>query len=122
VTAEPEFTPPPKDEVCEKGEPTDDTSGYHFNPGRLEKSNDACAVADSNLKRDEAAILKATAARPPANSKPWDKKAALLRIAPIQKRFALDKTELAKLGESGVAVLPRTAMPSYAYAYHEIFQ
>ncbi|MEO7735274.1 MAG: DUF3160 domain-containing protein [Kofleriaceae bacterium] len=79
---------------------------------------------DTNLTRDEAAILAAHK-RPsgkPLPHTPWNHKTPPARLALITQRFELAPPELERLRQTGVVVPARLALPSYAYGYHEIFQ
>jgi hypothetical protein len=83
----------------------------------------ACSVARVNFSRDADAILAAHG-RPgkPAPRAAWDHKARPERLDLIRRRFELAPDELTQLNRTGVVVPARLTQPSYAYAYHEIFQ
>ncbi len=50
------------------------------------------------------------------------RRSLVLRLAPVKSRFGLTAAELAKLDRNGFVVPSRLAFPSYAVAYHEIYQ
>ena len=87
---------------------------------------DRCAVADSNLARVEAAILRAHdqggPARAAAPSKPWDHVRPPLYARLVAHRLALGADEQQHLARDGFVVLPRMTFASYASAFHEIYQ
>ena len=87
---------------------------------------DRCAVADSNLARVEAAILRAhddAGSRPAAPAtRPWDHKRAPLYDKLVANRLALAPAEQQHLARDGFVVLPRLPFASYAAAFHEIYQ
>lgn len=89
---------------------------------RRVSAKDPCAVADDNLARDEAAILKAKPQAAAAHHEAWDHKARPQFLDLIRRRFELQPSEIAVLERIGFAVPARLEMPSYAHAYHEIFQ
>src|SRR5262249_22665451 len=74
------------------------------------------------LAQAEAAIL---AAPPPARgaaAAPWDHRSGLARLALISRRFGLDDDEQRRLQRDGLVAAARLAQPSYAWAYHDIYQ
>lgn len=85
---------------------------------------DACSVARVNFSRDATAILAEPHALPnkPMLWTPWDHRTRPERLERIRRRFELAPDELARLAQTGVVVPARLEQPSYAYAYHEIFQ
>ncbi len=87
---------------------------------------DRCAVADSNLARVEAAILRAhDAGGPPGAavpSKPWDRARPPLYDKLVAHRLALGADEQQHLARDGFVILPRMTFASYAAAFHEIYQ
>lgn len=89
---------------------------------RRATATDPCAVADTHLARDEARILAETQPGPIAARVPWDRKTKPRFLDLIRRRFELQPSELAVLGRIGFAVPARLEMPSYAHAYHEVFQ
>ncbi|HEX3480769.1 MAG TPA: DUF3160 domain-containing protein [Kofleriaceae bacterium] len=83
----------------------------------------ACSVARVNFARDAEAILAAHGRTgKPAPRTPWDHRTRPERLDQVRRRFELAPDELAQLGRTGVVVPARLTQPSYAYAYHEIFQ
>lgn len=82
----------------------------------------ACSVARPNLSRDAAAILAAKPHGKPLPRAAWNHKARPEHLDLIRRRFELAPDELAQLTRTGVAVPARLEQPSYAFAYHEIFQ
>src|SRR5262245_16629893 len=104
----------------------DDGDALPANHKRLRPDRiDACSVSSTNLARDAAAIVGASDARSErraAPRTPWNHRATPERLDVIRRRFELDTPELAQLGKTGVVVPARLEQPSYAYAYHEIFQ
>jgi hypothetical protein len=90
--------------------------------GRQASSKNPCTVADDNLARDEAEILKA---RPPAAAAPrqaWDHKSSPQFLKSILGRFELQPAELAMINRAGFVVPARLEARSYTHGYHEIFQ
>jgi hypothetical protein len=96
----------------------DASADGHRRPRRI----DACSVNAGNLARDASAIVVASGRREPAPRNVWNHRTTPERLDAIRRRFELDATELARLGKTGVVVAARLEQPSYAYAYHEIFQ
>jgi hypothetical protein len=89
---------------------------------RVASSKNPCAVADDNLAREEAEILKP---KPPAAAAPqqaWDHKSKPRFLEAIVRRFELQPAELTVLNRAGFAVPARLEVPSYANGSHEIFQ
>jgi hypothetical protein len=95
---------------------------------RVTSSKNPCAVADNNLARDEAEILRpkppAAAASPQASphTSNWDHKSKPRFLDAILRRFELQPAELSVLNRAGFAVPARLEVPSYTHGYHEIFQ
>ena len=70
-------------------------------------SKDPCAVADNNLAREEAEILKP---KPPAAAtaaQVWDHKSKPQFLDAIRRRFALQPAELTIIDRAGFAVPAR---------------
>jgi hypothetical protein len=84
----------------------------------------ACSVSRINYERDAEAILVAQngASDHLAPRAAWNHRTAPARLDGIRRRFDLGPDEIAQLYRTGVVVPSRLAQPSYAYAYHEIFQ
>ncbi len=99
-----------------------DASGTEPDDKRRASSKDPCAVADDNLARDEAEILKPKPPAAAAAREAWDHKSRPRFLEAIQRRFELRPAELAMIDRAGFAVSARLEVPSYAYGYHEIFQ
>jgi hypothetical protein len=117
--------PLPVDPVCgvqPAAAPDADAGETYPDVERLATSKDACAVADNNLAREEAAILGATTHATAAPAVAWDHRAKPKLLDLIARRFELRSDELALVQKQGVAVPARLEMPSYTNAYHEIFQ
>ena len=108
--------------VCDRKAPQQDDDQPSSDFHRRASSKDPCAVADANLKRDEAEILRPKPAVAAAPRKDWDRKSKPRFLGSIARRFELQAPELAALDRAGVAVPARLEMPSYAFGYHEIFQ
>ena len=110
------------DAVCGNDlQPQNDSEPYEDHE-RLASSNDPCAVADNNLAREEAEVLKP---KPPAvatASKVWDHTSRPQFLDAIRRRFELQPSELATIDRAGFAVPARLEVPSYAHGYHEVFQ
>lgn len=81
-----------------------------------------CAVADSNLRRAEDAILRGAGRLPPATSAPWDHRAAPLYLDRVQRRFALTQAERALLQRQGLVVQARRTRDGFAGLFHELYQ
>ena len=90
--------------------------------GRRATAKDPCAVADENLAREEAEILKAKPAAAAAPRQVWDRKSQPQFLKSIIGRFDLQPAELAVLNRTGVVVPARLEARSYSHGYHEIFQ
>ncbi|HMG24089.1 MAG TPA: DUF3160 domain-containing protein [Kofleriaceae bacterium] len=113
----------PAAEADDNGDDGDDTGGGGGPPHKPPPPIQACSIARVNFERDADAILAAH--RHPVAPAPrttWDHKARPERLDLIRRRFELAPDELAQLDRTGVAVPARLEQPSYAYAYHEIFQ
>jgi hypothetical protein len=91
-----------------------------------EEPADLCAVADVNLARAEDAILGAkqanTTGKAAPASRPWDHRSKPARLADVARRFALGRGEIALLEKNGFVVPARLEFPTYAFAFHEIYQ
>src|SRR5579883_1604065 len=74
---------------------------------RRKSSDDPCAVADSNLAREEAEILKLRPLEAAAPRKAWDRKSKPEFLDAIRRRFELQPAELAMIGRAGFAVPAR---------------
>jgi hypothetical protein len=90
--------------------------------GRRVSSKDPCAIADSNLARDEAEILKPKASAGTMPQRLWDHTSRPQFLDLVRRRFDLQPAEIGTLDRIGFVVPARLAMPSFAYAYHDIFQ
>jgi hypothetical protein len=93
-----------------------------FGSHRVETADDACGVADNNLTRAEAAILALPPPTPAPASPAWDHRTPLVGLPLITRRFGLDPDEQRHLARDGVVASARLEQPSYAWAYHEIYQ
>lgn len=82
----------------------------------------ACTVDGVNLAHEAAAILEAHSGAKPVARVAWNHKTAPARLAEVKRRFELDAGEIGRLYQTGVVAPARLEQPSYAYAYHEIFQ
>lgn len=92
-------------------------------PFRRPPPADACDVRTVNVNAAEEAILAAPRGRPGEEEvRPWDRKAAPARLDEVARRFALSRAERALLAKNGFVVPARLAFPSYAAAFHEIYQ
>src|SRR5262249_5701102 len=101
-------------------EPADDARNARKEP---ENPKDLCGVATSNLDRAEAAILAAPRGRPnEVKVSAWDHRAAPARLDGVARRFALSAAEKAALEKNGFVVPARLDFPSYAAAFHEVYQ
>ncbi len=98
---------------------------------------DLCETADSNLARAEQAILaedpatpagdRAAPAEAPRNDRgrswrAWDHTTPPERLDRVAQRFAFTGAERARLREHGFVVLARVSDPTYAWAFHEVYQ
>jgi hypothetical protein len=113
--------------ACGRDLPQQDVSETSTDYERLVSAKDPCAVADNNLAREEAAILNpkppvATAPHATSNHEAWDHKSRPAFFDSIRRRFELQPAELKLINRAGFAVPARLEVPSYAHAYHEIFQ
>jgi hypothetical protein len=108
--------------ACSRDLPQQDESEPPTEYERRASAKDPCAVADDNLARDEAEILKP---KPPAAAAPreaWDHKSRPQFLDAIVRRFELQPAELAVISRAEFAVPARLEVPSYTHGYHEIFQ
>jgi hypothetical protein len=108
--------------ACGRDLPQQDDSEPSADYERQASSKDPCAVADDNLAREEAEILKP---KPPAAAAPrvaWDHKSRPQFLEAIVRRFELQPAELAVINRAGFAVPARLEVRSYTHGYHEIFQ
>jgi hypothetical protein len=81
-----------------------------------------CEVADSNIERTMQAILTSPQPSFPLPSRHWDRKQEPLRLDHFARRFTLRPAERERLYSLGFASLARLTFPSYAMAFHEIYQ
>jgi hypothetical protein len=104
------------EEAQSYGESTeDDPSAAGKGPG--------CSMTDRHLGATENAILaQPRPASTPARGAPWNHHTPPLRLALVKGRFGLTASELARLDKHGFVVPSRLAFPSFAVAYHEIYQ
>ena len=85
---------------------------------------DTCAVADANLAMAERAILATPRSEVPKalSGAPWDHLRKPARLDDVVRRFALSQAEIAALSKNGFVVPARLEFPTYATAFHEIYQ
>jgi len=115
-------SPASRDAACGRDPPQAADRETYEDYERLASSKDPCAVADNNLAREEAEILKP---KPPAAAPAhtlWDHKSRPQFLDAIRRRFELQPAELALIDRAGFAVPARLEAPTYAHGYHEIFQ
>jgi hypothetical protein len=91
-------------------------------PRRRQTGKEVCTVADDNLTRAEAEILKLPIPRASDRVAAWDHRTPLERLPLITQRFGLDPDERRRLERHGFVAAARLRQPSYAWAYHEIYQ
>jgi hypothetical protein len=108
--------------ACGRDLPQQDDSAASEDYERQASSKDPCAVADDNLAREEAEILKPKPPTAAAPRKTWDHKSRPQFLEAIRRRFELQPAELAVINRAGFAVPARLEFRSYAHGYHEIFQ
>ena len=108
--------------ACSRQLPQQDDLEPSADYGRRASSKDPCAVADDNLAREEAEVLKPTPPAAVAPRKAWDRKSRPQFLKAIARRFELQPAELAAINRAGFAVPARLEVSSYAYGYHDIFQ
>ena len=102
--------------------PQNETEEFSPDYSRRATAKDPCAVADENLAREEAEILKAKPVAAAAPRQLWDRKSQPQFFKTIAARFDLQPAELAVLNRTGVVVPARLEARSYSHGYHEIFQ
>lgn len=85
-------------------------------------SKNPCDVADENLARDEAEILKGRTPAAAVARQVWDRKSSPQFLKLIASRFDLQPAELALMSRASFVVPARLEQRSYTHAYHEIFQ
>ncbi len=91
-----------------------------FGSHRRETGDAVCQPADDNLARVEAALL---ALPPPtATAGTAASRGTPIGLDLIDHRFHLDVRERTHLDRDGFVVAARLAQPSYAWAYHDIYQ
>ena len=81
-----------------------------------------CDVVPSNLARVEGAILATHVAAAPVAVAPWDHRGKPARLDAVARRFALSPAEIAALHRDGFVVPAKLEFPTYALAFHEIYQ
>jgi hypothetical protein len=108
--------------ACGPGPALEDDPAPSMDYERRATSNDPCAVADDNLAREEAEILKAKAPAAAAPRQAWDRKSRPQFLNTILGRFDLQPAELATINRTGFVVPARLEARSYSHGYHEIFQ
>ena len=108
--------------VCGGDLPRQDDSEASDDYERLASSKNPCAVADDNLAREEAEILRPKPAAATAPQAAWDHKSRPQFLEAILRRFELQPAELSVIDRAGFAVPARLEVPSYTHGYHEIFQ
>jgi hypothetical protein len=108
--------------ACGRDQPQQEDAEPSPDEERLVSAKDPCAVADNNLAREEAEILKPKPLVATAPHLAWDHKSRPQFLDTIARRFELAPAELAVLNRAGVAVPARLETRGYSHAYHEIFQ
>ena len=108
--------------ACGRDLPQRDDSERSTDDERLASAKDPCAVADNNLAREEAEILKGKPPVAAAHYATWDHNARPQFLEAILRRFELQPAELAVIKRAGFAVPARLEVRSYTHGYHEIFQ
>ena len=83
---------------------------------------DTCDIADTNLEKAMKAILEHPNAAASTAGRPWDRRASPKYLDLVTRRFPLTAAERRLLDLQGFVVSPRIAYPSYAWAYHDVFQ
>jgi Protein of unknown function (DUF3160) len=121
----PPTEPPTAEQAAEQAAEAAAEAANDDRRSKRQPARNACTVDDTNLTRDEAAILADAKKPKPGKALPhaaWNHKTTPARLALITQRFELAPPELERLRQTGVVVPARLALPSYAYGYHEIFQ
>jgi hypothetical protein len=83
---------------------------------------DTCAIADSNLASALSALLEKPSTAPAVTSAPWNHRTPPRFTELVSRRFPLTLEERRLLDAQGFVVSPRIAYPSYAWAFHDVFQ
>lgn len=101
------------------------TDQFYDAPTRDEprKKGDVCEVANRNIQAALDAILNQPA--PTGKSigrSPWSGKSPALHQKLVEGRYGLTNEEKKHLQKDGFVVLGRLSRPSFAHAYHDIFQ
>jgi hypothetical protein len=119
----PPIAEPARAPVCEATQqPSARPRGhYGFGSHRRETGENVCQPADDNLTRVEDALL-ARADPAPATTTVASRKATPVGLDAIARRFGLDAAERKRIAQNGFAVFDRLEQPSYAWAYHDIYQ
>ncbi len=104
--------------VCGRDLPKQDDSAPAADDDRRASAKDPCAVADNNLARAEAEILKGKPPVPAAPYETWDHNARPQFLEAILRRFELQPAELAVIKRAGFAVPARLEVGSYTHGYH----
>ncbi len=81
-----------------------------------------CAVADDNIANAERAILAGAGMNAPVPKRAWNRATAPASLDLVDRRFRLTSEERAALTRNGFVVFARLAHPSYAWAYHDVYQ
>jgi hypothetical protein len=110
------------DAVCGRDLLPHDDRELDGNNKQLASSKDPCAIADNNLAREEAEILKLKPSAAAAPRKVWDRKLKRQFLDAIRRRFELQASELTMIDRAGFVVPARLEVPTYTHGYHEIFQ
>lgn len=88
---------------------------------RVQSSDDACGIAEDNLRDAERAMAKEPKS-PPIVAAAWDRKTAPKYLDLVSARFALEAKEKAMLEKNGFVVPARLGAEGPACALHEIYQ
>lgn len=95
------------------------------NDSREEPSNEkaVCEVANRNIREAlESVLNEAPPEGRPLPREVWSGKTTALYQKLVEGRYGLTAGERALLNQNGFVVLGRLSRPSYAHAYHDIFQ
>jgi hypothetical protein len=105
-------------------DPDPDPNAYSLDGTVAQPSSPAatCDMADSNVGSAAAGVLASSTPGAATASRPWDHKTTPAYMDLVTKRFHLTAEERKTLGRQGFVVPARFEQPTYAWAFHELYQ
>jgi hypothetical protein len=96
---------------------------FDYRTGKRESGGgEVCAIAEDNIADAERAVANGVGAPAPVARQAWDHTAPPKDLDLVDRRLRFTAAERALLTKNGFVVASRYTHPSYAWAYHEIFQ